>query len=95
MNIRKVLLKCAVGFALMGTGYLIGQGPLPPSVDPHRHPNLAAAQIACDQAYAKMMDAQRANGYDMDGHARNAEQLLARATREIRNAAITLDRTRR
>jgi len=88
MNIRKIVLSGAVGLGLMAGGYMIGQGPLPPNVDPNRHPNLAAAQLACDEAYAKVMLARRANEFEMGGHGARAEQLLADARREIRLAAL-------
>ena len=92
MNVKKAVFSGAMGLALMGSGYLIGQGPLPPNVDPHRHPNLAAAQVACDEAYAKIITAQHANEYDMNGHGARAEQLLAQARREIRLAAGSANR---
>jgi hypothetical protein len=85
VNIRKALIGgvVALGFA---SGYLIGQ------VDPHRHPNLAAAQNACAQASAALHRAQQANEYDMNGHATKAERLLSDAYREIQEAAGSANR---
>lgn len=83
MNARKTFITCVLGFGLMASGYVIAQ------IDPHRHPNLAAAQQACTQASAALQAAQRANEYDMGGHAARAQQLLNDAYREIKLAAET------
>jgi len=52
-----------------------------------RHPNLAAAQRFCDQAFEKIQAAQAANEFDMDGHAAKAKELLDQASRELKEAA--------
>jgi len=52
-----------------------------------RHPNLAAAQHFIDQAYAKIVAAQEANEFDMNGHAQKAKALLEEANREVKEAA--------
>jgi hypothetical protein len=52
------------------------------------HPNLAAADQATRQAIQSLHAAQRANHWDMAGHAAHAEQLLRQAEGEIRAAAI-------
>lgn len=52
-----------------------------------RHPNLAAAQRLIDQAYHRIEDAQRANEFDLDGHAQHAKELLDQASHEIKEAA--------
>jgi hypothetical protein len=73
----------AVGLLLGSLGYAqMGQ-----NVSGHRHPNLAAAQRLCEQAFEKISAAQSANEFDMDGHAAKAKDLLEQANRELKQAA--------
>jgi len=51
------------------------------------HPNLAAAQRLSHQAWQKVLDAQKANEWDMAGHAQKAKELLDQANNELRQAA--------
>jgi hypothetical protein len=83
MKVRNVVFGSVVGLGLLTAGFLAGQ-----DVSWRHHPNLAAAQHFIDQAYAKIGDAQRANEFDMDGHAAHAKELLEQANREIKQAAI-------
>ncbi|HEY3926878.1 MAG TPA: hypothetical protein VGL89_00765 [Candidatus Koribacter sp.] len=82
---RKLQIGVA-GTALFFGGLAIGQG-----VNPRVNPNIAAAQRYCHMAYDKVMDAQRANGGDMGGHAENAKNLLKQAADELRMAAEVHD----
>jgi len=59
----------------------------PKSVSIAKHPNLAAAQNLAAQASDKLEAAQKANEYDMDGHAQKAKELLQTASDEIKLAA--------
>jgi hypothetical protein len=52
-----------------------------------KHPNLAAAQNLCQQAYNKCVAAQQANEFDMQGHAQKAKDLLNQANTELKAAA--------
>lgn len=52
-----------------------------------RHPIIAAADLDAQQAIEQMRAAQRANGYDMGGHAGRAIQLLQDARHEMQAAA--------
>ena len=47
------------------------------------HPNLTAARDYVRDAIAKVTDAQKANNYDMGGHASRAKELMEQAIREI------------
>jgi hypothetical protein len=58
------------------------------NVDPGRHPNLAAAQRLCAEAFDKINAAQQANEWDMGGHAKKAKDLLVQASDEIKQAAL-------
>jgi phage gp46-like protein len=53
------------------------------NIDPQRNPNLAEAQKLCNQAFQWIVKAQRANKYDMQGHAEKAKQLLVQAAQEL------------
>lgn len=54
-----------------------------------RHPNIAAAQRLSTQAYDKIVAAQKANEFDLGGHAQKAKDLLEQANRELKAAAET------
>jgi cellobiose-specific phosphotransferase system component IIA len=58
------------------------------NVSAARHPNLAAAQRYCAQAFDKLDAAQRANEWDLGGHAKRAKELLVQASDEIKLAAV-------
>lgn len=60
-------------------------------VSAKRHPNLAAAQDFVLQAIGKIDDAQKANNYDMKGHAEKAKQLMKEAMAEIQQAEQAAD----
>lgn len=53
-----------------------------------RHPYLAAAQRLSVQAYQKIVDAQKANDWDLGGHAEKAKRILEQANEELKLAAI-------
>jgi len=52
-----------------------------------RHPNLAAAQNLIERALGSLTEAQRANEFDMAGHAARAKQLLEEAYQQVNLAA--------
>jgi hypothetical protein len=87
MKLRNVLLTCALVLGLVACGVTVAQ-----NVDPNRHPNLAAAQVLIEQAMEKVTVAQRANEYDMGGHAAKAKELLSQAYGEIKLAARAANR---
>ena len=51
------------------------------------HPNLKAAHMHVKQAIEKVSAAQKANEFDMEGHAAKAKDLLDQAEKEIAQAA--------
>jgi len=65
------------------------------NVSPKRHPNLAAAQRLVDQAYNKIIAAQQANEFDMEGHAQKAKDLLDQANHELKQAAEAANKNRK
>jgi hypothetical protein len=72
--------------ALIGGGLAVAQKP-EENVSGKRHPNLAAAQRLSQQAFEKISEAQRANEWDMDGHAAKAKELLEQVNRELKESA--------
>ena len=82
MNIK--LLSCAAILSLFAASALAKPAD---NVSRHRHPNLAAAQHLATQAFEKVVAAQRANEFDLGGHAQKAKDLLDEANRELKAAA--------
>jgi hypothetical protein len=78
------LVVCSAALALAATA--VAARPAD-NVSHHRHPNLAAAQRLSTQAYEKVVAAQRANEFDLNGHAAKAKELLDQANRELKQAA--------
>ena len=80
-----------IGLMLFLAGVVTGQRPKQ-NVSPARHPNLAAAQQLSRQAWEKILAAQRANEWDLDGHAQRAKNLLDEVNNEIKQAAGAANR---
>jgi hypothetical protein len=81
------LLLCSIPFVLAASAALAA--PPVDNVSRHLHPNLAAAQRLSTQAFEKIMAAQRANEWDLGGHAQKAKELLDEVNRELKAAAET------
>jgi hypothetical protein len=64
-----------------------GQAPVV-NVSAAKHPHLGPAQQEVQKAWQLMLEAQKANDWDMDGHAQKAKDLLAEATKDIKAAAL-------
>jgi hypothetical protein len=79
------VLSMGLGMGLVG-GYAMAKDPAK-TVSKKKHPNLAAAQKLIGQAFEKVEAAQKANEYDMDGHAQKAKDALKTAADEIKIAA--------
>lgn len=92
-NARKLVFGSLLGLGLIAGGVTIAQGPPPENVG-RRHPNIMAAQRLVDQAYSRIVAAQQANEWDMDGHAQRAKELLDQANRELKAAAIAANHHR-
>ena len=90
---KRVLSGSVLGLALL-VGSLMNAQMKPPgnNINQKRHPNLAAAQRLCDQAFEKIQAAQQANEFDLDGHAAKAKELLDQASRELKQAALTANK---
>lgn len=80
------LIASAAALALFATSAMARPAD---NVSHHRHPNIAAAQRLTTQAYNRIVDAQKANEFDLGGHAAKAKQLLEEANQELKEAALT------
>jgi hypothetical protein len=82
---HRVLRLLTIGF--VSVGLIIGAAAFGQQVNKALHPNLAAAQQFIERAINKITAAQRANEYDMNGHAAKAKALLDQAYEEVKLAA--------
>jgi gas vesicle protein len=90
----KELVAGTVLAVLLGGGAVLAQKPKD-NVSEKRHPNLAAAQRLSTQAYEKIIAAQKANEWDMRGHAQKAKDLLEQVNQvnnELKQAAEAANR---
>ena len=83
---KKLLVAIALGSGLVIGGVSFAKEPVK-NVSAKKHPNLAAAQKLIGQAFEKLEAAQKANEYDMDGHAQKAKDALKLAADETKLAA--------
>jgi hypothetical protein len=88
-KIRLVLL--VLGSLILAGALAVAQPPQR-NVSGARHPNLAAAQRLSQQAWERIVEAQRANEFDMQGHAQRAKELLDQVNRELKEAAGAANR---
>jgi hypothetical protein len=77
--LASLLLGCLAGVA-------VAQKPTK-NVSAGKHPNLAAAQRLSQQAWERVVAAQKANEFDMQGHAQKAKDLLDQVNSELKLAA--------
>jgi len=91
--IKPRFLTTVIGSLLLIGGVAIAQRPKE-NVSGVRHPNLAAAQRLSQQAFERIVAAQQANEWDMQGHAQKAKNLLDEVNRELKLAAETANRKR-
>lgn len=84
---RKSILTavCATGLTVAAVAFAQNPGV---NTSPFRHPNINEAQRLTEQAINKIGAAQRANEYDMGGHAAKAKQLLMEADEQMKQAAV-------
>jgi len=89
MKKQFVINALALSVAL-SSGVLIGAVAQPHvNTNARRHPNLNAAQVAIGNAWNSLVAAQKANEFDLGGHAQKAKDALDTANHEIKLAAET------
>ena len=81
---RMSMAACTLALAAVAASVLAAPAN---NVSSSRHPNIAAAQHLATQAYEKIVAAQKANEYDLGGHAAHAKELLEQANNELKLAA--------
>jgi hypothetical protein len=87
------LLKTRRYLTLQVLGLLLLTGAIAPAQKPKdnvsaaHHPNIAAAQRLCTDAWEKIVAAQKANEFDMQGHAQKAKEMLDQVNKELKLAA--------
>jgi predicted lipoprotein with Yx(FWY)xxD motif len=87
LAMRNILKALAITVAVSAPiGFALAKEPVK-NVSKEKHPNLAAAQKLAVQAFEKLEAAQKANEYDMEGHAQKAKDALKLANDEIKLAA--------
>ena len=74
---------------------VVGQPPPKRNVNPGRHPNIAAAQRLSQQAFERIIAAQKANEWDMEGHAQKAKDLLEQVNNQLKMAAEAANKNAR
>jgi hypothetical protein len=84
------MLAVALGSLLTAGGIVLAQPKR--DISGGRHPNLAAAQRLSRQAFERILDAQKANEWDLDGHAQKAKELLDQVNNELKLAARASNR---
>jgi len=84
--IKTRLLTTILGSLLVLGGVALAQLPKE-NISGRRHPNLAAAQRLSQNAYEKIVAAQQANEWDLQGHAQKAKELLEQVNNQLRMAA--------
>jgi hypothetical protein len=84
-TIMACVMSLGLGMGLVG-GHALAKGPAE-NVSAKHHPNIAAAQRLSNEAFDKVIAAQKANEWDMDGHAQKAKELLEQANNELKLAA--------
>jgi len=80
---RNLGLRALLVLALLCAGMLFAQNMPVENINAQRNPNLAEAQKLCNQAFEEVTKAQKANKYDMQGHAAKAKHLLIQASQEL------------
>jgi hypothetical protein len=88
--IKTRILAAALGSLLTIGGIALAQPKR--NVSAARHPNLAAAQRLSHQAFEKIVAAQEANEWDMQGHAQKAKDLLDQVNNELKQAAAAANK---
>ena len=83
---KNLLAAAVLGVSVVVAGIAVAKEPAQ-NVSAKKHPNIAAAQRLVDQAWEKVTAAQKANEYDLGGHAAKAKDLLEQANTELKEAA--------
>jgi len=86
---KKLVSSVILCGALLGGAALVAAKEPAQNVSAKKHPNIAAAQKLVVQAFDKISAAQKANEFDLGGHAQKAKDLLDQVNQELKLAAET------
>jgi hypothetical protein len=89
---KNMVIRALLVLTLLCVGILYAAQRPADNIDAQRHPNLAEAQKLTNRAYDKLVEAQGANQFDMEGHAQKAKDLLVQASHEMKQAALTANK---
>ncbi|HUI82135.1 MAG TPA: hypothetical protein VLY24_29640 [Bryobacteraceae bacterium] len=92
--IKTRLIPAVLGSLLVLGGVAVAQLPKE-NISGKRHPNLAAAQRLSQQAYERIVMAQEANEWDLQGHAQKAKELLEQVNNQLKMAATASNQRKR
>jgi hypothetical protein len=87
-----MVIRALLILTLLCVGILYAAQRPADNIDASRHPNLAEAQKLTNRAYDKLVEAQGANQFDMEGHAQKAKDLLVEASHEMKAAAMAANK---
>lgn len=88
---KNLVFPLVAGLLMLSTSSVFAVEP-EVNISPKLHPNLAAAQRLSRQSYNKIVAAQKANEWDLEGHAQKAKDLLYQVNEELKQAAQTANR---
>jgi F0F1-type ATP synthase membrane subunit b/b' len=88
---KKIIYPLIASMLLLAGSAAFAEEPVR-NVNPKRHPNIAAAQRLSQKAYERIVAAQQANEWDMNGHAQKAKELLDQVNHELKEAAEAANR---
>jgi hypothetical protein len=90
MTKKSLRIDAVVIVALLCGSVTLAQEPVQ-NINKGAHPHMAEAQRLVVQAYREIEIAQKANNYDMHGHAGKAEGLLKQVNEELKTCAEDAD----
>jgi len=91
---KKIIVFALTGLLMLSGSMAFAEEPVL-NVSQKRHPNIAAAQRLSRNAYDKIVAAQKANEWDMDGHAQKAKELLDQVNIELKLAAEAANKNKK
>jgi hypothetical protein len=94
MTAKRFITPVVASLLIIG-GIAIAQPPPAQNVSKGAHPHIAAAQRLCKQAFEKITEAQEANEWDMQGHAKKAKELLDQVNNELKQAAEAANKNKK
>jgi hypothetical protein len=83
---RKLILTGVITAFIATAGVAYAQKPNK-NVSAAKHPNIAAAQTDLQRAWERILAAQKANEFDLGGHAQKAKDAIDTANKELKLAA--------